>query len=205
MDTVLEQGMLVLRQERQDGPQAVTQQVRRQWASGDHRGAYALAVQSTQDSLYRFLVHLLRDEEEAREVFQDTYVRVYRGLDGFRGEASLTTWVLRIGRNQAWTRRRGSKTRQAREVSLEAFKLDPPAREEPDRRELDHALARLPGVQREAVLLFYLEGLSVEEVARTTGRPANTIKSDLLRARAKLREHLQRTDTASASIRESEP
>jgi RNA polymerase sigma-70 factor, ECF subfamily len=193
MDTVLEQSLFVLRNHgsEQDGPQNVTQHVRRQWASGDRKGAYALAVHSTQDSLYRFLVHLLRDEDEAREVFQDTYIRVFRGLDGFRGEASLTTWVLRIGRNLAWNRHRHAKTRRAFETSLEDSDIDPPAAEITRHNDLEVALTRLPDVQREAVLLFYMEGFSVEEVARVTGRPANTVKSDLSRARAKLREHLE--------------
>lgn len=193
METVLELGMLSLRDgggvDRQQG---VTQEVRRQWASGDRRGAYALAVASTQESLHRFLVHLLRNDDEAREVFQDTYVRVYKGLDGFRGEASLTTWVLRIGRNLAWNRHRRAKTRQVFETSFEDADIDPSAPETNHHHDALHdALQRLPDAQQEAVLLFYMEGFSVDEVARITSRPPNTIKSDLLRARAKLREHLE--------------
>jgi RNA polymerase sigma-70 factor, ECF subfamily len=193
MDTVLKQGLFVLRQgSDRDGPLDVTQHVRRQWASGDQKGAYALAVHSTQDSLYRFLVHLLRDEDEARDIFQDTYVRVFRGLDGFRGDANITTWVLRIGRNLAWNRHRRAKTRQAIETSLEGSDLDPPAAETRQTHgDLHLALTYLPDVQREAVLLFYMEGFSVEDVARVTGRPANTVKSDLARARTRLREHLE--------------
>jgi RNA polymerase sigma-70 factor, ECF subfamily len=193
METVFELGVLSLRDGRDvDRQQGVTQKIRRQWASGDRKGAYALAVHSTQDSLYRFLVHLLRDEDEAREIFQDTYVRVFRGLDGFRGDANITTWVLRIGRNLAWNRHRRAKTRHAIETSLEESDLDPPAPETRQTHDdLHRALTYLPDVQREAVLLFYMEGFSVEDVARVTGRPANTVKSDLARARIRLREHLE--------------
>jgi RNA polymerase sigma-70 factor (ECF subfamily) len=191
METVLELGTLVLRERESHSAQNVTERVRRQWASGDRRGAYALAVASTQDSLYRFLVHLLRDDDEAREVFQDTYVRVYRGLDGFRGDATLTTWVLRIGRNLAWNRHRRAKTRQAFETSLEGSNADATAPEHKRHDDLHAALTQLPDAQREAVLLFYMEGFSVDEIACITGRPSNTIKSDLLRARSRLREHLE--------------
>jgi RNA polymerase sigma-70 factor, ECF subfamily len=192
MEIVLELETLLLRVEgRPDPARNITEQVRRQWASGDRRGAYALAVASTQDSLYRFLVSLLRNDDEARDVFQDTYVRVYRGLDGFRGDATLTTWVLRIGRNLAWNRHRRAKTRLAVEMSLEETDQDPPAPERERHDNLYAALAHLPDAQREAVLLFYMEGFPVEDVARITGRPCNTIKSDLLRARAKLRERLE--------------
>jgi len=191
MDAVLSLDILVLRQGRLDRPENVTERVRRQWASGDRKRAYELAVASTQDSLYRFLVSLLRNEDEAREVFQDTYVRVYQGLDGFRGEASITTWVLRIGRNLAWNRHRRAKTRQTFEMSLEDSNADAATPEAAYHGDLHDALTRLPESQREAVLLFYMEGFSVDEVARITGRPSNTIKSDLLRARTKLREHLE--------------
>jgi len=192
METVLElQPLLLWNQGHQDRPQNLTDQVRRQWANGDQRGAYALAVASTQDSLYRFLVSLLRDDDEAREVFQDTYVRVYRGLAGFRGDATLTTWVLRIGRNLAWNRHRRAKTRRAVETSLDDTDFDPPAPEHERHDDLHSALGHLSDEQREAVLLFYMEGFPVEDVASITGRPANTIKSDLRRARAKLRERLE--------------
>ena len=191
METVLELGTLALRGQDSRPDQSVTHQVRRQWASGDRKGAYALAVASTQDSLYRFLLHLLRNEDEAREVFQDTYLRVYRGLDGFRGDATLTTWVLRIGRNLAWNRHRRARTRQTFETSLEESNADAAAPEREWHGDLHAALAHLPEAQHEAVLLFYMEGFSVDEIAGITGRPPNTIKSDLLRARARLRERLE--------------
>jgi len=192
METVLELDALLLREQSHSDPaRTVTEQVRRQWAGGDRRGAYVLAVQSTQDSLYRFLVSLLRDDDAARDVFQDTYVRVYRGLDGFRGDATLTTWVLRIGRNLAWNRHRRAKARRAVETSFEDSNFDPPAPEHERHDDLYAALTQLSDAQREAVLLFYMEGFSVDDVARITGRPSNTIKSDLMRARATLRERLE--------------
>jgi RNA polymerase sigma-70 factor, ECF subfamily len=192
MDAVLSLDILVLRQQGDlNRPENVTEKVRRQWASGDRKRAYELAVASTQDSLYRFLMSLLRNEDEARDVFQDTYVRVYQGLDGFRGEASITTWVLRIGRNLAWNRHRRAKTRQTFETSFEESNTDAAAPEAAYHGDLHHALAQLPESQREAVLLFYMEGFSVDEVAGITGRPSNTVKSDLLRARTKLRKHLE--------------
>lgn len=165
--------------------------------SGDAERAFALVVEATQDSLYRFLRHMLRDEESAREVFQDTYLRVFRALSGYRGEASLTTWVLTIGRNLALNRIRGQKRREGRSVPLD----EEGAREEgtglPEEpvttRSLVAALDRLPEAQREAVLLFYVEDRPLGEVAAMTGRPLSTVKSDLLRARKRLRRELEQT------------
>ena len=196
-----------------EGLSGATARVRELWANGDQTGAYALAVATTKDSLYRFLLHLLHDQEAAREIFQETYVRVYQGLGSFRGDASLTTWVLRIARNTAWNEARRLKVRRGREVPLEPEDADPPA---PDASlpivghpKLAQAMSRLPGAQREAVLLFYLEDLSVAEIAAITGRPANTVKSDLMRARATLRSALSEPAALPRAgfvlLRENEP
>lgn len=163
---------------------------------GDVGTAYARVVETTQDSLYRFLRHMLRDDEAAREVFQDTYLRVFRGLGSFRGEASLTTWVLTIGRNTALNRIRGRKGREDRTASLDdpdAYHLEASVEAAEPRvtRSVTAAIETLPEPQREAVLLFYGEDLPLAEVAALTGRPVNTVKSDLSRARKRLRDLLE--------------
>jgi RNA polymerase sigma-70 factor (ECF subfamily) len=168
------------------------------YRAGDREGAFREVVEATRDSLYRFLLHMLRDEETARDVFQDTYVRVFAALGGFRGEASVTTWVLTVGRNTALNRIRTRKV-AARGVSLEelgdaglgAAGVADDAREPVATRSVLAAVESLPEAQREAVLLYYGEDRSVAEIASMTGRTANTVKSDLLRARRKLREILE--------------
>ena len=88
-------------------------------ASGDEDGARAFLVTSTHASLSRFLRRLVRDEETARELFQETYLRAFRGLGSFRGEASITTWVLTIGRHLAMTRLGRDRARLRTERPLE--------------------------------------------------------------------------------------
>lgn len=171
-------------------------QVVERWKMGDREGAYALVVEDTKDSLYRFLRHMLRDEEEARDVFQETYLRVFRALGKFRGEASLSTWVLTIGRNTALNRIRKQKGKESQEVSVEGpddVLRSPavPARETVATRSVLKALGGLPQAQREAVLLYYVEDRPLNEIAEVTGRTPNTIKSDLLRARKRLRQVLE--------------
>jgi RNA polymerase sigma-70 factor (ECF subfamily) len=186
-----------------DGGTAAT--VRARWTGGDREGAYALVVRETQDSLYRYLRHLLRDDEAAREVFQETYLRVFRGLGGFRGDASLTTWVLTVGRNLAFNRRRGEKVREARTVPLDDgdAHADPSAERDPaPGRGLLALVDALPEAQREAVVLYYVEDRSVADIAGILGRRANTVKSDLLRARTRLRETLEGEAAADRPRRE---
>jgi len=161
--------------------------------AGRGEEAYARVVEATADSLYRFLRRYLRDEEVTREVFQETYLRVFRSLETFRGEARLTTWVLAIGRNQALNHQRRVKTRKEDPLPEEPLLAPVGAHDGGSpilTRSLTGAVESLPAPEREAVLLFYGEDRSVAEVASLTGRPANTVKSDLLRARRRLRAAL---------------
>ncbi len=165
-------------------------------AAGEREAAYAQVVEATKDSLFRFLLRMLRNEEEARDVFQDTYIRVFKALHTFRGDSSLTTWVLTVGRNTALNRIRSRKAKDGRHVPMEdpdgngSHEPFQDAREPAATRSLESAVASLPETQREAVWLFYVEDVPLQEIASLTGRPVNTIKSDLMRARARLRQDL---------------
>lgn len=156
--------------------------------------------EATRESVYRFLKHLVRDDEEAADLFQETYLRAFAAIDSFRGESSATTWTLTIARNVAFSRMRRQRLEGRYRVVVE----EPPdvpdpgmadahraeeARIDVDRRLLE-AVQRLSHPQREAVLLYYLEDRAVEDVARITGRGANTVKSDLRRAREALKRFI---------------
>ena len=165
--------------------------VRNLLAEGDVEAAYLVVVEATQDPLYRFLRYMLRDDEAAKDVFQETYVRVFQALGSFRGEAALTTWVLAAARNLALNRIRKQKTRAKYVVPLLDDEDAPVEGEMPVlSRSLTAAMEGLTETQREATLLFYGQDLTVAEVARVTGRPINTVKSDLWRSRQELRRRL---------------
>jgi RNA polymerase sigma-70 factor (ECF subfamily) len=193
---VAPEGKLVPEDRRADSDLA--EDVRSLCRSGRGEEAYTRLVEATADPLYRFLRRFLRDEEAAREVFQETYLRVFRSLDTFRGEARLTTWVLAIGRNQALNHLRRVKTRREDPLPEEPLPATRPgSRGEGSvlTRSLAGAVERLPAPERDAVLLFYGEDRSVAEISSLVGRPANTVKSDLLRARNRLREALGRKES----------
>jgi RNA polymerase sigma-70 factor, ECF subfamily len=167
----------------------VAEHVRELWRAGRVEEARLELVHATMQSVYRFLKAMVRDEDVAQDLTQDTFVRAFQSLGSFRAEAQLTTWILTIARNLALNRARRMKLESRWNVATDhALEIaDPRAASEPGDRRLMAALAELPLPQREAVVLYYLEDLGVDEVARQTGRPANTIKSDLHRARATLR------------------
>ncbi len=152
--------------------------------------------------LYRFARRLCRSPADAEDVLQESLLAAARGLAGFRGASSLSTWLYTIARSHCIKkyRRRWSAPR---EVSLEAEEAAP-ARERPDpgpdpeaalqaRRleaALEQAIARLDRPHREVLILRDVEGLTAPEVATVTGLSVAAIKSRLHRARARVREEL---------------
>ena len=169
-------------------------------------GAFDAIVRTHQDRVYAFCLRMLADREDALDVAQEVFLSAYRNLAGFRGEASLSTWLLRIAANRSLNRIRQRATRAAREVmSIEPqgdgdSPFQPPGREEdrPDRmmesREtrkiLEAAIANLDEDSRMLVLLSDVEGFSYEELSEAVGIPLGTVKSRLHRARMALRKML---------------
>lgn len=161
--------------------------------------------------VFSLALRMLRQEQDAEDVTQQTFLSALENLKGFRGEASFATWLLRIATHAALKvirKRKGQET-----VSLEAAteSADGPDaiphpeyiadwRQSPEqlvqqnevRRLLDEALARLDEKHRLVFLLRDVEGLSIKETADTLGLSEANTKVRLLRARLQLREQLTR-------------
>jgi RNA polymerase sigma-70 factor (ECF subfamily) len=148
---------------------------------------------------------LLGDAEEARDVAQEVFLRVYRRLDAFEGRSSLKTWIYRIAVNQCHNRRRfWQRRRRGRETPLDDAVLVPLRAGEPGspaspfdeavRRErarlVQSALGALRFEQRAVLVLREIEGLTCAEVAAALGLPEGTVKSRLSRAREAMRRKL---------------
>lgn len=132
------------------------------------------------------------DEAAAEDVAQDAFVKAYRGLKSFRGEASLETWFYRILVRQAHNYRRWRAVRDLWNKSWNDS-LYPSVEELSDpglRQRITNALDQLSRRQREAFILVHLEGFTVQECADLLGKPTGTIKSHLHRALMTLRAEL---------------
>jgi RNA polymerase sigma-70 factor (ECF subfamily) len=155
---------------------------------------------------HRLATHLLGDREDALDLSQDVFLRVFRTLHSFRGQSSLRTWIFRIVVNQArnrqrWWRRRhraaqvslDEHIRAHGEVALGTSASTPEgalARKELAAR-LQSALQQLPFEQRTAIVLREVDGLSYDEIAFSLGLAVGTVKSRLTRARQALRTELR--------------
>jgi RNA polymerase sigma-70 factor (ECF subfamily) len=131
---------------------------------------------------------------EAEEVAQDVFVRIFRGLPKFRGDAALGTWIYRLAVNAALThatrRRRHAHAHAGDEVLADLPSAADAPRDPRLAARLEHALAQLPAGYRAILVLHDVEGLSHEECAHIMGCRVGTSKSQLHKARARMRELL---------------
>jgi len=146
---------------------------------------------------------LLGNREDALEVAQDAFVRVYQSLDGFRGDCEFTTWLYRIVVNLAhnkhrWWRRRGRAETETmegdRQFVAPTVPPDAAALQNEFNRRLSAQIAALPAAFRAVLVLRNVEGLSYEEIAAVLECSQGTVKSRIARARETLREIMNHED-----------
>ena len=166
--------------------------------------ACAELVSAHQRMVYTLAFHLLGDREEALDLSQEVFLRVFRTISSFRGQSALRTWIYRIVINQARNRQRWWRRRyRSNQVSLDEHVRqcgDLESHEEvlPDRLlaskeaadRMWKAMNKLPFDQRTALVLREIDGLRYEEIAFSLGIAVGTVKSRLTRARQALRAAL---------------
>lgn len=153
--------------------------------------AFGALVERHADRVYALALRFVRNPSDAEEVAQDAFVRAWRALPRFRGEAAFSTWLHRIVVRCAFDRLEILRGRRDRETDLDAAASAPgdggDAARAPERRRIERLVGALPVMQRAVVSLYYLEDRSVQDVARALDLNANTVKTHLARARAALR------------------
>ena len=169
----------------------------------NHFPSFADVFDEYQRPIYNYLLRMTQNQAEAEDLTQETFIRVYRGLPAFRGEASLSTWIYRIATNTSLDHFRRRATRQAKAtLSLEETKPDENWADEtlplPEqlvaRSEMSACvqafIRRLAPDYRAVLVLKDLQGLKNREIAEVLGCSLATVKIRLHRARTKLREAL---------------
>ena len=150
-----------------------------------------------QGAIYR----LMGSEEEARDLCQEAFLKAYRGLGGFKGEARFSSWLYQIALNLCRDRMRRRRGRVM--VSLDALEAEAQGavlRDEASTHDLVEArdlqqrvraaVMALPDDQREVIVLKEYEGLTFQEIAEVLDLPVSTVKTRLYRGLERMREHL---------------
>jgi RNA polymerase sigma-70 factor (ECF subfamily) len=180
-------------------------------AKSGNLDAFEVLTSRYEQRVFGLAMRMLRQEQDAEDVTQQTFLSVLENLEGFRGEASFSTWVLRIASHAALKiirKRKGMNTvslEEATELSDDFNSIPHPEfiadwRQSPEhlvernevRRLLDGALSRLDEKHRLVFLLRDVEGLSIQETAAALDVSEGNVKVRLLRARLQLREDLTR-------------
>ena len=166
-------------------------------AAHGETAAFQILYERYRDPIFRFAYRLLGSVEAAEDVTHDCFLSLIKEPGRFdSSRASLRTYIYAAARNLAAKRYNSF----ARETGIERLEEEPADRHEPMAQVLDNelaevvqrAIASLPPLQREALVLFEYEELSLAEIAAIVGADANTVKARLFRAREKLRAGLDR-------------
>jgi RNA polymerase sigma-70 factor (ECF subfamily) len=170
---------------------------------------FDILVQRYSSRAYQIAYGVLGAREDAEEVAQDVFVRIYKALPNFRGDSEFTTWMYRIAMNLARNKYRYNKSRGAnKKISMQETTDEsesrtlvqvPEPRLSPDsevgldefQKEVIREMESLPELYREALILRNVEEMSYEQIADVLGCKLGTIKSRIARAREELRRRLQ--------------
>jgi RNA polymerase sigma factor (sigma-70 family) len=174
-------------------------------ARGD-RAAFELMMRRYNRRLFRLARATLGNDAEAEDALQDAYLRAYRSIEGFRGEAALSTWLSRLVLNECFDRRRRTQRREnviplisaedhmtsVREVADDSAVPDQALGQLQLRAILERKVSELPEAFRVVFVLRSIEEMGVDEVAQLLDIPEETVRSRHFRARSLLRESLAR-------------
>lgn len=156
--------------------------------------AFGELVRRHQDLVFGVVLRIVRNRTHAEDLTQDAFLRAFRALDAFRGDAAVRSWLYRIARNLAI-----NEVTRHREFPSDRVP-DAPARDLSPSREVETAdlrthlhesIAELPAALRVPLVLREFEYLTYQEIADTTGLPLNTVRTRILRARRSLRSNLE--------------
>jgi len=160
------------------------------------RQAFREIVTLWERRLFYFLRRLSGDESQAWDLLQQTWLKALRGIGSVREPRRLNAWLYTVARRAAADRIRelaADRLRHSDETELDGLTDDSTGFEQLENAALVHyGLDKLPLAQREVLTLFFLEDFSLAEVAEILQLPIDTVKSRLHRAKAALREIIQR-------------
>jgi RNA polymerase sigma-70 factor (ECF subfamily) len=162
--------------------------------------AFRVLMKQTRGFAWEVVYRLVRNREDALDIMQEAYIKVWKGIDGYNGKSSFQNWFRRILRNQAidWWRKHGkirTEDLQGFDSSLSGHPIDRPDSAF-EKSEVEYLIRRglsfLPETQRLVFMLRDLEGLSIEEVKEETGLTEASIKSNLYLARKRMAEEMEK-------------
>ena len=162
-------------------------------AATEDLDAFAELIRRHQDFVFGAVLRVVKNRTVAEDVAQEAFLRAYRGLESFRGDAQVRSWMYRIATNLAMnavTRRKEFPTEQVPEIPAQHGPATLMERQEL-KEALREAIAGLPEDLREPLVMREYHEMSYQEIADATGLPLNTVRTRILRGRRALRERME--------------
>lgn len=163
---------------------------------GDEDRGFKLLLSAYQEPIYYFIRRMVVDHDDAEDVMQETFIRVYRNLGRFRRESSLSSWIYKIASNECMRfLNHRKKELTATELLSDALISTLKASEYVDYDQqmavhFQEALLRLPDKQRLVFNLRYYDELEYDEISKITGMKATTLKVDFHYAKEKIKNYM---------------
>lgn len=158
----------------------------------ENTSAYGQLVDRYKTSLYYHCFAIVRNEDTAKDIAQDTFISAYYKLDSFDQSRKFSTWLFKIATNRALNYLRDNK--RVVPIGEETLRTLPSQEKSPDvameHTELHNAIAKLQPNYRAIIHLFYFEGMSYKQIAETLNKPEGSIKGWMSRAKRALRKEL---------------
>ena len=185
---------------REDYAQLSDEELAARFRDGEKRVSFTLIVERYQKRIYYSARKLVNgDHDEADEIAQETFVKVYEALDSFRGDAKLYTWIYRIMMNAVIYKTRRKKVRKnvgLEEVEDTLQSHDHSPMERMERSEMtaliEEAIKTVPPKQREVFLLRFYDEMPYEEMSQILGTSVGGLKANYFHAVKKISEYVQR-------------
>lgn len=156
--------------------------------------SFACLLDKYSRQVHSLILRIVRNKEDAEELTQDVFMKVFKKIDSFKGESNFSTWIYRIAYNTAIseTRKKKHELLAIDETTIDNVSEDEVAEvlgfmsEDDQVNRLETALSRLSPDERAIILFFYMEDKSIEDIVTITGLSASNVKTKLHRIRKKL-------------------
>lgn len=147
-------------------------------------------VDSYADMVYRIALTQMKNVHDAQDIFQEVFLRLVKNIDSIQNEEHLKSWLIRVTLNCSKTNLMSAWRKHTQPLEEEQNQIVFETKEQSD---LYEYIQKLPKKYRTVLYLFYYEELSIKEICGITGQKETTVKSQLSRGRAMLKEQLEKT------------
>lgn len=161
------------------------------------QNAFAELLNRYKNLVYSVVLRMVNDAEQANDLAQEIFIKLYRNLDKYQPEYKFSTWLIRISTNHVidYRRKKKQETISMEEIPYELTNYQTPEKEyirKEQSKQLEYAISTLPDLYKIPIVLYHQHGLHYQEIADIIGEPLSKVKNRIFRGRKMLKESLEK-------------